>query len=185
MFETPNLKLPYIAPAQAQKHVTHNEAIRALDALVHISVEDRDLVAPPVEALDGARYIVANGATGEWSGHAQKIAAFQDGAWAFYAPREGWTAWIADEDLLVVWNGEAWMPAAGVTDPTPQLGVNATADAINGLAVASPASLFNHEGGGHQLKINRASDAETGAILFQTNWSGRAEMGLAGDDDFH
>lgn len=185
MFETPNLKLPYIAPAQAQKHVTHNEAIRALDALVHISVEDRDLVEPPAEAPDGARYIVANGATGEWSGHALKIAAFQDGAWAFYAPREGWTAWIADEDLLVVWSGEAWMPAAGVTDPTPQLGINATADATNRLAVASPASLFNHEGGGHQLKINKASDADTGAILFQTNWSGRAEMGLAGDDDFH
>lgn len=26
---TPNLILPYIMPSQAQKHVTHNEAIRA------------------------------------------------------------------------------------------------------------------------------------------------------------
>src|SRR5690606_18434255 len=61
MFQTPNLKLPYIAPAQAQKHVTHNEAIRALDALVHIAVEDRDLPEPPADPADGARYIVAEG----------------------------------------------------------------------------------------------------------------------------
>ncbi len=185
MLETPNLKLPYIAPAQAQKHVTHNEAIRALDALVHIAVEDRDLAEPPAEAADGARYIVADAAAGEWSGRPGMIAAFQDGAWAFYAPREGWVAWIADEDLLVAWDGEAWVPAAGVIDPTPQLGINATADATNRLAVASPASLFNHEGGGHQLKINKATESDTGAILYQTNWSGRAEMGLTGDDDFH
>lgn len=34
MDQTSNLKLPYIAPSHSQKHVTHNEAIRALDALV-------------------------------------------------------------------------------------------------------------------------------------------------------
>ena len=183
MFETPNLKLPYIAPAQAQKHVTHNEAIRALDALVHIAVEDRDLAEPPAEPRDGARYIVANDSTGDWSGQAGTVAAFQDGAWAFYVPREGWTAWVTDENLLIVWDGEAWV-AAGVTNPAPRLGINATADATNRLAVASSASLFNHEGNGHQLKINKASEADTGTILLQTNWSGRAEMGLAGDDDF-
>ncbi|MFO7297084.1 MAG: DUF2793 domain-containing protein [Pseudomonadota bacterium] len=184
MFQTPNLKLPYIAPAQAQKHVTHNEAIRALDALVHIGVEDRDLAEPPAEPADGARYIVAAGASGAWAEHENEIAAFQDGAWAFYVPREGWTAWVADEDLLVAWNGMSWVPAA-LVDPTPKLGINATADATNRLAVAAPASLFTHEGGGHQLKINKAASSDSGTILFQTNWSGRAEMGLAGDDNYH
>ena len=29
-----NLKLPFILPSQAQKHVTHNEALQILDALV-------------------------------------------------------------------------------------------------------------------------------------------------------
>ncbi|MCL4766372.1 MAG: DUF2793 domain-containing protein [Hyphomicrobiaceae bacterium] len=185
MLETPNLKLPYIAPAQAQKHVTHNEAIRALDALVHIAVEDRDLADPPSEPIDGARYIVAGAAAGGWSGRDAAVAAFQDGAWAFYAPREGWSAWVADEDLLVVWDGTAWVAAAGVSDPAPQLGINTSADAVNRLAVASQASLFTHDGGGHQLKIDKAASGDTGAILFQTGWSGRAEMGLAGDDDFH
>jgi len=185
MLETPNLKLPYIAPAQAQKHVTHNEAIRALDALLHIAVEDRDLADPPAEPADGVRYIIADAAAGTWAGQSNAIAAYQDGAWAFYLPREGWIAWVTDEDLLVIWDGAAWVPATGVSDPTPQLGINTSADATNRLAVAAQASLFTHEGGGHQLKINKATSGDTGTVLFQTGWSGRAEMGLAGNDDYH
>ena len=44
---TTHLLLPYILAAQAQKHVTHNEALRILDGLVQLSVLDRDLAAPP------------------------------------------------------------------------------------------------------------------------------------------
>ena len=80
---TPNLGLPYSLAAQSQKHVTHNEAIRALDAIVQLSVLDRDLAA-----ANGARYIVAVSPKGAWSGHAGDIAAYQDGAWAFYDPVE-------------------------------------------------------------------------------------------------
>lgn len=36
--KTPNLALPFILPAQAQKHVTHNEALQRLDALVQLVV---------------------------------------------------------------------------------------------------------------------------------------------------
>jgi len=34
---TTNLALPYILAAQAQKHVTHNEALRLLDGIVQLS----------------------------------------------------------------------------------------------------------------------------------------------------
>ena len=60
---TPNLALPLIAPDQAQKHLTHNEALRVLDALVHLRVIDRDLTAPPINPAEGDRYIIAAGAT--------------------------------------------------------------------------------------------------------------------------
>lgn len=60
MDTTPNLTLPYIMAAQAQKNVTHNEAIRALDALVQLSVVDRNLTAPPMTPNEGERYIVAS-----------------------------------------------------------------------------------------------------------------------------
>jgi hypothetical protein len=183
--ETPNLQLPYIMPAQAQKHVTHNEAIRALDAIVQIGVVDRDLTAPPPGPADGDRYIVAAGATGDWAGHDGAIAAYQDGAWAFYAPAEGWLAWVGDEDALLAWDGAGWITAGGGVNPTPLVGINATADTTNRLSLNAPAALFNHDGAGHQIKIKKNAPADTASLLYQTGFSGRAELGLAGDDDLH
>jgi hypothetical protein len=183
--ETTNLLLPYILAAQAQKHVTHNEALRKLDALVQISVADRHLAVPPASPLDGQRYIVAASATGAWSGHTGKIAAWQDGAWEIYAPREGFIAWVEDEDIAVAWSGSGWVPVGGGSlNPAPFVGVNATADTTNRLAVSSPATLFNHAGAGHQFKINKNTAGDTASVLFQTGFSGRAEMGLAGSDDY-
>lgn len=186
--ETPNLGLPYILAAQSQKHVTHNEAIRALDAVVQLSVLDRDLAAPPGSPAEGARYIVAASPTGAWAGHAGDVAAFQDGAWAFYEPVEGFIAWIADEDVAVVWSGSAWTAlttGGGGSGSFTTVGINATADATNRLAVAAAATLLNHDGAGHQLKINKAAAGDTVSLLYQDAFSGRAELGLAGDDDFH
>jgi hypothetical protein len=64
MTTTPHLALPLIAAAQAQKHVTHNEALFAVDALLHCAVKDKDLAAPPASPAEGDRYIVAGAATG-------------------------------------------------------------------------------------------------------------------------
>ena len=190
MNSTTHLLLPYLIAAQAQKHVTHNEALRALDCLVQLAVLDRDLTAAPASPTEGARYIIAPAATGIWLGQVGSIAAFQDGAWAFHVPREGWLVWIADEDQLVVWDGAAWVSAiaggvAGAVNPVPLVGVNATADAANRFAVASANSLFNHAGTDHRIKINKAAIADTASVLFQRGFSGRAECGLAGDDNLH
>jgi hypothetical protein len=187
MDTTPNLNLPYIAAAQAQKHVTHNEAIRALDAVVQLSVLNRDLTAPPGSPANGDRHIVAAGATGGWSGHDLEIAAWQDGGWAFYAPAEGWIAWIVDEAALLAFDGSDWISAAAsaALQNVPMIGINAVADATNRLAIASAATLFNHAGAGHQHQINKNAAADTASLLFQTGLSGRAEIGLTGDDDLH
>ncbi|MFU8883800.1 MAG: pyocin knob domain-containing protein, partial [Rhodobacterales bacterium] len=48
----------------------------------------------------------------------------------------------------------------------------------------SDATLLSHNGADHQLKINKAEATDTASLLFQSGWSGRAEMGLAGGDDF-
>ena len=53
----------------------------------------------------------------------------------------------------------------------------ATADATNRLPIRAPASLFNHAGAGHQVKVNKAVGADIGSFLFQTGFSGRAEFG--------
>src|SRR5690606_5999760 len=70
-------------------------------------------------------------------------------------------------------------------NPAPLMGVNATADATNRLVVKSPASLFDEEAGDHRIKINKAAAADTASLVFQSGYSGRAEFGLAGDDDWH
>ena len=105
---TTHLLLPYILAAQAQKHVTHNEALRLLDAMVQLSVLDRDLTAPPASPADGDRYIVASGATGLWAGWDLNVTTWVDGVWMRLVPRPGWLAWIADEATFFVWNGSAW-----------------------------------------------------------------------------
>jgi hypothetical protein len=163
MDTTPNLSLPYIAAAQAQKHVTHNEALRALDAVVQLMVLDKDLAAPPASPAEGARYIVAPSPAGAWAGQAGRIAAWQDGAWAFYTPREGWLAWAADEDALYVWSGTAWAAfAAGslsnvVEDPTPQLGGDLDA---NGHTIAfDDATGLTDDSGNAQLVFHKAASA--------------------------
>jgi len=104
MADTDNLQLPLLAASQAQKHVTHNEAIRGLDALVQLSVIDRDLATPPGSPTAGDRYIVASSATGDWAGEEGNIAAYQDGAWAFYTPQNGWLCLVEDENQLLKYN---------------------------------------------------------------------------------
>jgi uncharacterized ferritin-like protein (DUF455 family) len=42
------LSLPYLLPAQAQKHVTHNEALARLDLLVQLVLEAVGVDTPPV-----------------------------------------------------------------------------------------------------------------------------------------
>ena len=180
---TPNLDLPYIMPSQAQKHITHNEAIRRLDALVQIGVESRMLSTPPDLPAEGGRYIVADGPAEAWAGHDKEIAAWQDGAWRFFPADDGWLAFVRAEGLLLVWRDGSWQPAVGL-NPVPLLGIATTADDTNRLAVSAAATLLTHAGGGHQLKINKNAAGDTASLLFQTGWSGRAEMGLSGDDDF-
>lgn len=325
MADTPNLVLPYLAANQSQKHVTVNEALRRLDALVQVTVQSMALATPPASPVEGQRWIIPAAPTGAWAGHAGQIAAWQDGAWAFYVPLDGWTAIDISTDTLLLYNAGTGIWTGLITgvfsdaaftlqddiDPTKQarfqiagftagtmrvftlpdvsgtlavlsgvaqtfqntttfsgatvsvgtataastigigtgattsgvtkavnigtagllgsttnvtigsavagalgsltinsptvtfgssvsaiamaaanvsalyLGLGgATADATNRLSINAPSSLFNHAGAGHQVKVNKAAATDTGSFLFQTGFSGRAEFGLTGSDDF-
>lgn len=194
MTDTANLGLPCIEGSQAQKHVTHNDALRILDTLVQLAVLDRDITAPPASPAEGQRWIVKSGATGLWAGHDNAIAAWQDGDWQYSAPQAGWVAFVADESTLVVWNGTAWGDFFSTVTSVQNLnllGVGTTADAANPLSAKLNNALFAAktvgEGGDGNLryKLNKESASKTLSLLFQDNWSGRAEIGLIGDDDFH
>ncbi len=193
MTDTINLGLPCIEGSQAQKHVTHNDALRILDTLVQLAVLDRDLSAPPASPAEGQRWIVKATATGAWAGHDNAIAAWQDGAWQFSAPRTGWSAFVVDEGVLLVWNGTAWSDffSAVALQNLTLLGIGTTADSTNPLSAKLNNTLFVAktvaEGGSGDLryKLSKESAAKTLSFLFQDNYSGRAEIGLTADDDFH
>lgn len=177
------LSLPYLLPAQAQKHVTHNEALARLDVAVQLAVIARDLAVPPASPAQGDRYLVPAGASGDWAGHAGEIAVYDMNAWGFQAPVAGWVARVLSEDAQVRFDGTTWQDGLGALS-VDTLGVNGAADATNRLCNVAPATLLTHAGAGHQLKVNKAGAGDTASLLFQTGWSGRAEMGTTGSDAF-
>lgn len=111
---TPHLALPLLAAAQAQKHVTHNEALALLDAAAQLAVLDRTRTAPPAASVPGDRHIVAAGATGAWAGHEGEIA-LHDGGWRFLEPRAGWRAYVGAEARTLLFDGGAWRDALAGT----------------------------------------------------------------------
>jgi uncharacterized protein DUF2793 len=191
MDQSPRLSLSYLMPAQAQKHVTVNETFRRLDQLVQQTVLSRTLAAEPGAPNDGDAYILPASPTGAtWATFAQNnVAAYQDGAWIEISAAEGFSAWVADTDEFIIYDGSSWTQVAQAS-PT-QFGVNTTADTTNKLTVKSNAVLFDAldagEGGtgDSQVKVNKEAVGDTASHLFQTGFSGRAEFGLTGDDDFH
>ena len=122
MSQSTNLALPYLAASQSQKHVTVNEGLRYLDVLVQISVKSAALSAPPGSPADGQRWIIGPAPTGTWAGRATQIAAWQDGAWVFYAPKDGWLAWNEATLTSLIFSAGVWVSligallAAGVAD---------------------------------------------------------------------
>lgn len=187
---TPRLGLPYLAAAQAQKHVTFNAALSLLDALVQTLAESRAVAAQPAAPTDGALYILPAAATGAaWAGRpVGTLMRWEAGAWAALPSSVGQVGYVRDEGRLVVNTAAGWTDVSALISALQNLtalGVGATADAGNPLTVRGPAALFTHAGAGTQLKLNKATAADTASLLYQTGFSGRAEMGLCGDDRFH
>ena len=113
MSDTTHLGLPFLEAAQAQKHVTVNEALRRLDALVQLAVKSRVLATPPSTPTEGDRYIVASGASGAWVGAEGSIASWTDSAWIFFTPDKGWRAWDENAGAFVFYNGASWAVEPG------------------------------------------------------------------------
>lgn len=182
---SPNLSLPYLLPSQAQKHVTHNEALRLLDSLVQLAVQQIGSTTPPSAPEPGEIHVPGTGATGAWAGQAGKLACYTDGDWSFLSPQDGWRAWNAQDGSMRVYSAGSWLHVVPPLQNLDGLGIGTGSDVVNRLAVASEAVLFSHAGADHRLTLNKATAGDTVSVVFQSGWSGRAEMGLTGDEDFH
>jgi hypothetical protein len=110
MSNTTNLVLPFLAVGQAQKHVTVNESLRRLDAVIQLSVVSATTTAEPSSPADGEVWIIPSGKSGaNWAAFANwSLGYYRDGAWEEIAPRDGWLAFVKDTDELLHFTGSTW-----------------------------------------------------------------------------
>ncbi|WP_374275034.1 DUF2793 domain-containing protein [Brevundimonas sp.] len=191
---TARLGLPYLAAGQMQKHVTLNEALTRLDALVQCAVASRSQAEPPADPPNGLMHILpAGAASGDWNDAAPGALVRADGAQWFTVERApGLVAWVADESVLTIWTGETWIDLGGegLGESLPLLGVNTTADETNRFAARLNTALWTAlteaDGGTGDLRyvMNKEGAADVLSLLLQSGFEGRAELGLVGDDDF-
>lgn len=129
---TPLLALPYLIADQAQKHVTVNEALNAIDRLMYLSFDARDVLEPPAAPVEGATYSIGAQARGAFLGYDGYIAIWRAGQWAFHLPREGWRAWNIETHSFLVFSQNQWIAALAPSDdggtPTSPGGSGAVPD---------------------------------------------------------
>lgn len=183
---TDKLALPFLQPGQALKTITHNEALQRLDAGLYLSCSDMTASEIPTTPADGTVIILSADFLVTDAQQAGDIGVFQNDSWHWFKPVTGWTIWDVSGETLRVFNGVDWIAPMSNTlpDNLPYIGLNTSAAPHQRLAVASPSSLFTHEGASHRLTVNRAAEADTASLVFQTNYSGGAEIGLTGEDGF-
>lgn len=191
---TPRLSLPWLMPAQAQKHVTVNESLGRLDGLVHACALSASQTVQPADPAPGDSYILPEEAQGDNWAHsdAGALVWFQDGAWQAAAPRAGMIVYVADTGALTVHDGTQWRDAGALIamlSNLEQLGVGTAPDDVNRFAAKLNTALWTAlttgEGGSGDLRytLNKEGVGHVLSLLFQSGWSGRAELGLVGDDD--
>jgi hypothetical protein len=81
-------------------------------------------------------------------------------------------------------NGVAkWTVVARAASNLPGVGIGTALDPNNALSVYGASALFN--GTTFNFTLNKSAAANTASVLFQDGFSGRAQVGLCGDDNFH
>ena len=80
-------------------------------------------------------------------------------------------------------NGEKFINTSNLQQLS-MVGINTQADENNKLSIKSDYVLFDNNGNSSKIKANKATSTDTASHLFQSNYEGRAEFGLIGNDDF-
>jgi len=179
MARTAQLSLPLVMPAQAQKHVTVNEALARLDAAAQLRVHSSQVAIPPASAVDGTSYLIPQHATGSWEDKAGQVAVWCNGGWVYLAPRAGWRAW--DDSLAghQTFDGSGWVP-------------HAVTVSSNGAAMAWRVIEFNHvvsAGPVNHTSVSIPASAQvvgvTGRVVSALSGPGLASwrVGVAGSEN--
>jgi Protein of unknown function (DUF2793) len=182
--QSSNLQFPFLQAGQAQKHVSVNESLLLLDALVQLAVVSASVAAQPASPADGEVYILPIGKTGAaWGAFADNaLAYYRDGAWVAIAPREGFAAWCKDSDAYMVFTGSVWVAfdnafARAVTGLSANGIVARTSNsaaAARSLSAGAGISISNGDGvsANPSIAINTAASLTwTGVPVYQAGFS--------------
>lgn len=170
MSNTARLGLPLVQAAQAQKHVTVNEAMVRLDGLVNMVLQSESTTIPPSLVLDGHCYAVPLGAVNAWSGHDGAIAIGTNGGWDFVQPMRGWRAFIVDRGAGAVFDGSDWREGM-VTLSAHNAGMALRTVGTDHVVTAGAVSLTGHVIPSNAMVVGvtgRVITAITGTL---TGWS--------------
>jgi hypothetical protein len=187
---TPVLGMPYLLPNQAQKHVTVNESLGLLDAVVQAAVIEVGRDAPPEAPEDGVAFAVGTAPQGDFIGRENSLAVWQDGRWVFHSAREGWRIWsVADREIYVFSDG-SWRKLLPEAQRFEALAIaTETSFSVPFTARLNMALWTAHETadggtGDIRVSINKEVPSGVASLIFQTGYSGRTELGTVGDDGF-
>lgn len=112
---TVRLELPMLMAGQAQKEVTHNEALMLVDAALAPLVESVGSNAPPPSPTEGRQWIVGGAPTGAWLGAAGALATWTGAGWRFVQLPLG--AVVTVREGLIRWRrlAEGWVAPSSVS----------------------------------------------------------------------
>ncbi|MEQ1540002.1 MAG: DUF2793 domain-containing protein [Sphingorhabdus sp.] len=111
--------LPNLYVGQAQKEITHNEALARIDALLYPVVE-AELALPPTgltSSSDGLCWLIGSAAIGQWEGRTGQIARWSDGSWRYISPVEGMTVWLVSGSKRLFYIGGDWNSPSAINSP--------------------------------------------------------------------
>lgn len=118
METTQRFGLPLLVFGQGQKDLTHNEAISAIDCLLHGRIVRAGLRRPPIGPTVGDAWLIGEPAEEDWVGLEGQIACWTAAGWRFFQPVAGMALWNAELGRCQRFDGLDWR-----LDPAPALGV--------------------------------------------------------------
>jgi hypothetical protein len=138
MTTSPRLAYTELTAGQAVPETTVNDSDRILEAFANAThfKSRANNPAQPGSPSDGDCYLLTGTPTGtNWAGQGGKIAIRVNTAWIFKTAKEGFIAWVDDEDALIGYDGASWVTLSTGSGSYQPLDADLTA--IAGLTSAN------------------------------------------------
>lgn len=135
-----------------------------------VKVENQTTNAPPASPVAPVAYIIGSSPTGAWAGKAGQLAyCLVDGAYTYIVPDEGDEVWDKTLNTKFVFNGTAWISAAGAWIAFKKTGIDAGTFTYTGTVVgytysATTPPTINNDGYEDSATITHQA-SKSGATL--------------------